>query len=206
MKLFRQSSVKPSRTARIIFILQQRSNSKWFFPGAGFFPFADFAAPFLPNQLLLMSLSALNPKRRIQLGATFVFASGLGAFAVSVLIANLSPANALNIIAPEIMESAQWKTANEYVAQYGLIALLMLSFLPWTPRTAVIATAAAGFEPLAIGASVMIGRIVPIFLYAWLGSEAQKISLRWKRLRVLLLEVESLSKESFSFKSSTKLD
>jgi hypothetical protein len=49
-------------------------------PGAGFFPFADFAAPFLPNQLLLMSLSALNPKRRIQLAATFVFASGLGAF------------------------------------------------------------------------------------------------------------------------------
>jgi uncharacterized membrane protein YdjX (TVP38/TMEM64 family) len=72
------------------------------------------------------------------------------------------------------MESAQWKTVNEYVAQYGLTALLMLSFLPWTPRTAVIATAVAGFEPLAIGASVTLRRIFPIFLYAWLGSQAQK--------------------------------
>lgn len=39
---------------------------RWFLPAVAIFPAADYVLPFLPNQMLLLALSVLHPKRGLR--------------------------------------------------------------------------------------------------------------------------------------------
>ncbi|MGL5928740.1 MAG: hypothetical protein ACRCY8_07380 [Dermatophilaceae bacterium] len=129
----------------------------WFLPAVGGFPLADYAAPVLPNQLLLMALSALRPERWRTLAAVFVGAAVVGA----VLVASVVQVVGHSVV--DALPSLQGVDGVvRRVEQDGLWVLLALSLLPWPPRLAVVACALAGISPLAIGGVLLVGRSVPV--------------------------------------------
>ncbi|MGL5817696.1 MAG: hypothetical protein ACRCYR_09055 [Phycicoccus sp.] len=129
----------------------------WFLPAIGAFPLADYAAPVLPNQMLLVALSALRPERWRALAAVFVGAAVVGAVLV---------ASAVQLVGPTVVDALPSLQgvdgAVRWVEQDGLWVLLVLSLLPWPPRLAVVACALAGVSPLAIGGVLLVGRSVPV--------------------------------------------
>ena len=57
------SIASPSRTARIVLWLDRVSGRPWFLPAVSAFPLCDYVAPVLPNQVLLLALTVLHPRR-----------------------------------------------------------------------------------------------------------------------------------------------
>lgn len=160
-----------ARTLRAIEFLDRAAGKRWFWPTVGLFPVFDYVLPVLPNQLLMIALSALNPRKWWLVALVFVAASALGAFGTAWLIQLLGDAWAeLMPFAPSDSDSWQWTL--EQVRRWGLPAVAVLALLPVPPRLAVIACAVAGLPPEGIAASVAAGRSVPAIAIAFLSARA----------------------------------
>lgn len=179
-----------SRPSRIILALHARADRPWFLPSVGAFPLMDYALPFLPNQLLLIALSMLQPQRWRRLAAVFVIGTSLGALlaALAVQHAGRPLVEALWGAAPLPDAPEGWKGM---VGRYGLIGLAGLSLLPSPPRTAVVLCAFAGLPPAGIMIAVATGRIVPVTGFALIGAWAPQWLRRYGPIDRLLREVEN---------------
>lgn len=175
----------PSRLIRIVLALERRAERKWFLPAVSLFPLADYVLPFMPNQILLLCLSILTPRRWWQLALTFILAAGLGAF-LGVLAIQTIDETILGVL-PDTPAVA---TAREWLAAYGLGALVLLAMLPTPPRSAVILCALAGLPALSIGLCVMAGRTVPVLGYTYLGSRAPHLLRRSRRVDEVMRQIE----------------
>jgi membrane protein YqaA with SNARE-associated domain len=169
---------------RLALRLDALAERRWFLPVVGVFPLADYAAPVLPNQLLLGGLSALRPERWRVLAATFLGAAVVGAIVVASVAGAAGP-SVLDALADldGVDEAVRW------VERHGLWALLGLALLPWPPRTAVVACALVGFSPVAIGAVVLAGRSVPVVATAALAARAPAVLRRFPSLDRVLTAV-----------------
>ncbi|KAB8318333.1 hypothetical protein SD81_016610 [Tolypothrix campylonemoides VB511288] len=180
----------PSRAVRTILAMERRADRPWFLPAASVFPLTDYVLPFLPNQMLLLGLSVLLPRRWWQLALAFVLATGLGA---------LLTAWAIQLIGGPLLDAlfdggpgdGTVAEVMGAIERHGLWALAALALLPWPPRTAVIACAIAGLPPAAIGATVAAGRIVPAAGYTLLGAFAPHLLRRWRPADRLLSELQA---------------
>ncbi|MGW1979516.1 hypothetical protein [Streptomyces sp. NPDC001889] len=179
-----------TRTARILIRLDRAAHRRWFLPALALFPLSDYALPALPNQTLLMGVSALHPRRRRMIALTFVTASAFGAFLT---------ATAAQLAGPWLLDAArelmpgrgELREAGAFVARHGVWALALLSLLPWTPRVAVLACALAGVPPWSIALAVLAGRPLPVILLAATGAGAPRLLRRSRRAERLLAEVHA---------------
>ena len=192
-------NTSPSRTARIVLALDRVSGRPWFLPAVAAFPLCDYIVPVLPNQVLLLALTVLHPRRWWAFGLAWVAAGALGAFLAAVVIQAAGPwlLDALFGGAPEPTGSAA--AALDLIEGWGLWALVPLSMLPWAPHTAVLLCAVTGLPPLGIAAAVALGRALPVGVYAFLGSRAPHLLGRIRSVGRVLREIEDLrSKASCS--------
>lgn len=181
----------PSRAARIIAAVDHAADRPWFLPAVSVFPLTDYALPFLPNQLLLIALSVLQPRRWWLFALVFVAATGLGALLTAHALQAVGPwlLNALFGGRPEEGAAAQ---VLALVERHGLWALALLAALPWPPRTGVVVCALAGLPPPLIGAAVAAGRVVPAGLCTLVGSRAPHLLRRFQSVDRVLGEVQAL--------------
>jgi len=178
-----------SRAARAVLALDRAAGRRWFLPAVGAFPLADYALPFLPNQILLVALSSLRPRLWWRLAFVFALAAGLGAFAVAALAGAAGPA----LIARLGGGAADGSAADALAAvrAHGLWALAAIALLPPTPRTAVVVCAVAGLPPAGIAAAVATARLVPATLLAAAGSAAPRALRRLRAVDAVMREVEA---------------
>ncbi len=182
-------AVRPSRAARTILALDRAATKPWFLPAVGVFPLADYALPFLPNQILLVALSSLRPRLWWRLALMFAVAGGLGAAALAAALQAVGP-QLLALVggAPRAGVTADLVGA---VQVHGLWALTAVALLPPTPRAAVIICALAGLPPTAIGVAVATGRLLPVSLLTVAGAAAPQLVRRMPSFDRLLREVEA---------------
>lgn len=171
--------------------LDRAADRRWFLPAVSVFPLSDYVLPFLPNQMMLVALSVLQPRRWWVFAVTFALSSGLGALLTALVV---------QAVGPWVLESLFGGMPDEgaaagvltMVERHGLWALALLAMLPWPPRSGVVACALAGLPPLGIAAAVTTGRIVPVGVYAFVGSKAPHLLRRFRSVDLLLREVDEL--------------
>jgi hypothetical protein len=174
---------------RTILALDRAAHRPGFLPALSFFPIADYGLWFLPSQMLLATLSVLQPRRWAAFATTFVIAGALGA---------LLTAWAVQAFGPWLLDTllgGRPDRADEIVAtveRYGLPALVLLAALPWPPRATVIVCALGGLPPVAIGLGVAAGRVLPSFGVAWISVRAPHLLRRLAMVDRVLTEVEGL--------------
>lgn len=182
------SLTAPSRAARLALALERRADRPWFLPAVSIFPLSDYVLPFLPNQMLLLGLSVLLPRRWWQFALAFVAATGLGAFMTAVAIQQFGQPLIDALFGGGPGDGAAGAVMGQ-VQRYGVLALVGLGMLPWPPRTAVVVCAIAGLQPVAIGAAVAAGRIVPAAAYTLLGAKAPHLLRRVNSIDRFLREI-----------------
>ncbi|GLF92883.1 hypothetical protein [Streptomyces yaizuensis] len=175
-----------TRTGRILVRLDRAAHRPWFLPALAAFPLSDYVLPFLPNQMLLMGVSALHPRRWPMIALTFVTASVVGAFLVASAVRSAGPWLLETVGAPAPGEGGLGP-----VARHGIWALALLALLPWTPRVAVLACALAGIPPWSIALAVLAGRPLPVTLLATVGARAPHLLGRFRRVERVLAEVRA---------------
>ncbi len=159
-----------ARTLRAVSFVHRSAGKPWFWPVVGLFPSLDYLLPVLPNQLLMIALSMLQPKKWPLVAMVFIAASALGAFGTALLIQALG--EQWMRVMPFSPAGEAWKWAMEQVQRWGLFAVGLLALLPVPPRTAVLACAVAGLPAEGIAAAVAIGRTFPAIAISWLSARA----------------------------------
>ncbi|GGZ36831.1 hypothetical protein GCM10010387_33630 [Streptomyces inusitatus] len=179
-----------ARTVRTLIRLDRAAHRRWFLPALAVFPLGDYALPFLPNQMLLMGVPALHPRRWRAIALTFVIASAAGAFLTATAVQSAGPRllDALGLPAPGLGGLSE---AGGTVTRYGVWALVLLALLPWTPRATVLVCALAGVPPWTIALAVLAGRPLPVALLAAAGARAPHLLRRFRRVDRVLTEVEA---------------
>ncbi|QDY80329.1 hypothetical protein [Streptomyces qinzhouensis] len=178
-----------TRAGRLLIRLDRAAHRPWFLPALAVFPLSDYVLPVLPNQLLLMGVSALHPRRWRTIALTFVAASAVGALLVATAVQSAGPW--LLEAAGRLPGSGELREASDVVNRHGALALAALALLPWTPRAAVLACALAGVPPWSIALAVLAGRPVPVTALALSGARTPRLLRRSRRLERILAEVRA---------------
>lgn len=178
----------PSRTVRAVLALDRGAKRPWFLPVLGVFPLLDYVVPIMPNQMLLVTLSALQAHRWIAIVLTFAVATCLGAFGIAWAIQTLGG----DWIAG-LRERASGRAASpilDMLESHGVWVLTALALLPWPPRTAVLVCAVAGLPPASIAAAVGAGRLVSASVIACLAAHSSQWLRRFTSIDRMLAAVE----------------
>ena len=184
------SASAAGRLARLVVALQARAGRPWFLPSVGVFPVLDYALPVLPNQILLIALSVLQPRLWWRFAAVFVAGAALGALLAALAVQQaVQPLVGMLLGEGSTLDPAPW--LRSFIEHYGLIGLAGLSLLPSPPRTAVVVCAAAGLPPAAIMLAVGAGRLLPLMGLALVGAKSPGLLRRFRSVDALLREVES---------------
>jgi uncharacterized membrane protein YdjX (TVP38/TMEM64 family) len=178
-----------TRAARVLLRLDRAAHRPWFLPAVAVFPLSDFVLPVLPNQMLLMTLGALHPRRWRALALTFIVATSLGALLVAIAVQTAGPW-LLDTIGLNPDQGAI-RDVTRGIERNGLWMLVGLSLLPWTPRTAVLVCVLVGISPWAIAAAVMAGRLVAATALTLIGAKAPHLLRRLRSVDRVLSEVEA---------------
>lgn len=179
-----------SRAAQWTFALADRSERRSFLPAVGVFPLLDYAVPVMPNQMLLLGLSALLPRRWPRLVAVFALAGGLGALVVAFAVQGFGPA-IRDFLVGDAAAGAAAARVLTLIEAHGLWALTALAMLPWPPRSGVLVCSLAGLPPVGIGAAVALGRVVSSSYLALIGAKAPRLLRRWGPADRLFAELEA---------------
>ncbi|MCZ8172676.1 MAG: hypothetical protein ACK442_00180 [Novosphingobium sp.] len=182
---------QPSRAARSIFALERKADRPWFLPFTALFPMADYALPFLPNQMLLTGLALSLPRRWLALALTFALATGIGAGLVAAAIQYWG-SGLVQMLSGSASDPGQAAKVLAALESYGLWALAGFAMLPWPPRLAVLVCALAGLSPAGMTLAVASGRLLPALSYAGLGALAPHVLRRNRRIDAVMREVEAL--------------
>jgi hypothetical protein len=169
---------------RFIAWMERHSHKKWFWGSVWLCPALDYVLPMLPNQMLMIALSALKPARWLFIALLFVSASAAGAYAAAFAVQQFQEA-AASLLPAADEASAAWTSAKANVERWGLWALAVLSLSPFPPRLGVLVCAAAGMPPEQIGLVVAAGRTSPAIILTFLAAKAPARLRGYRKLDAL---------------------
>jgi len=122
-----------------------------------------FAFPFVA---VLIPAVLLSPRRWWSLGLCCGVASGFGA-AVLVEIFSFLGSELVLSRYPDLVESAAWQTASEWLQQWGLLALIVIAGGPVPQTPALFFCALAEVPTPAILVAVAIGKTTKYLFLSW---------------------------------------
>nr|WP_087019845.1 hypothetical protein [Thaumasiovibrio subtropicus] len=159
-------------------------------PMMGALSIGDFFVPALPTQTSVMLLSWLQPQRAALIAFTFAFAAALGASVLALLVLSIETyAQAVMPVEGDELYG-HWQTLQSYIAQYGVIALFVMSLLPTPPRSMIILSLLSGLALFSVVFAVFAGKLVWFGLVVTLITRAPNwlMSLPWigRRLSAIL--------------------
>lgn len=122
-----------------------------------------FSFPFVA---VLIPAVLLSPRRWRTLGLLCGIASGCGA-AVLVEIFQYLGSEFVATRYPDLMSTAAWQTASEWLQRWGLLALLIIAGSPIPQTPALLFCALAELSTPGILIAVAIGKTIKYLLLAW---------------------------------------
>ncbi|QKS30827.1 MAG: hypothetical protein FAZ92_02408 [Accumulibacter sp.] len=122
-----------------------------------------FAFPFVA---VLIPAVLLSPRRWRTLGFSCGVASGCGA-AVLVEIFGFLGSELILSRYPELVQSAAWQTASEWLQRWGLLALMVIAAGPLPQTPALLFCALAELSTPGILLAVAIGKTAKYLFLAW---------------------------------------
>jgi hypothetical protein len=162
----------------------------WLPPVVAGFPAADFFVPVMPNQLLLIGLSALAPRRWPVFALAFAAGTASGGMAIAYAVQFVGVAAAGLAGTDEAADAVAEIT--RYLRLHGLWYLAAIALLPWTPRLTVVACAMVGIHPLAILVTLFFARLVPSAALAMSGAFGLQLAKRSVLLQQLSIRIREL--------------
>ncbi len=165
-----------SRLQRLGSWLRSNAESRWLPAVLPVFPALDFIAPVMPNQLLLIGLSAAAVGRWVVFAAAFMIGTSLGGMLVAYAVQ--SAGMELGFFLDPADDTASVTQTVEQFRLYGLWFLALVALLPTTPRLTVVACALAGFAPIDIGGMLLMARSVPAMTLSAIGAFGPRFALQ----------------------------
>ncbi|EXI67347.1 MAG: hypothetical protein AW08_02182 [Candidatus Accumulibacter adjunctus] len=122
-----------------------------------------FAFPFVA---VLIPAVLLSPRRWRALGVCCGLASGFGAAVLVEIFSFLGTELVLSRY-PDLVASAAWQTASEWIQQWGLLALIVIAGGPVPQTPALLFCALAEVPTSGILVAVAIGKTTKYLFLAW---------------------------------------
>lgn len=177
-----------AKTLRAAAFVHRHSGKPWFWPMAGISPALDYVIPILPNQLLMIALSALQPRRWLTVAGVFVLASSLGAFGAAILVQEAT-ALVSGYLPVEPEPGGTWEAVSGQLERWGVPALAVMALSPIPPRTAVFVCATVGMAPELIALAVGVGRVTPATAISYLSAHMPTRLRRFPRVNALYVRL-----------------
>lgn len=182
------------RINRWIVRLQRFVDRPWYMPAIALLAAADLFIVVVPTDGLVISSVMLRPKRWL---APAVWA-GIGSALGALLLGGLSHYYGEDFVRAafgnELLESANWARARDFLEKHGVYALALISWSPLPQQPAVILCGLAHMPAMGITLSVLIGRLSKYMLFAWIATHAPRLFKGWVPARKEILELEETRK------------
>ncbi|CAM3171375.1 hypothetical protein QTO01_15500 [Vibrio mytili] len=185
-------SKKSTLTQRILNWISENATKPKALPILGGLSIGDFFIPALPTQTSVILLAWCQPKRAIWIILTFAIAATAGAGVLSLIAYSVDGYLIAGISPPDSDLYQHRLRLQNWLEQYGLWTLLVMSMLPTPPRLLIILSLLSGIAWLNIAATVFLGKLAwyslvvmlviktPSFLMSlpWIGLKLQAILTR----------------------------
>jgi membrane protein YqaA with SNARE-associated domain len=158
------------------------SRKKFYFPLLATLAAVDLFILIIPLEAILVSSVVLQKKRWMWIALWMVGGSAVGA----LILGALSQHYGLPFVQafwPHLFQSESWESTTQFLNDWGVWAMAIIagSFLPQQPAVII-----AGFSRMSLGTivlSVVIGRIVKYFAFAFAASHGHKWIKKYSRIK-----------------------
>jgi len=154
--------------------LKLYANCWWYLPLVSLLAGLDLYVMVIPMEAIIVSSVMLSPRRWVAIATCSTLGSAVGAFSLAAIVSNFGHAWAEKFFS-DSMQSQRWQDVAAFLAKYGDWALGLMSFGPLPQQPAVILVALAGMSTVTIFFSVLIGRGIKYFLFAWAATHSPKL-------------------------------
>ncbi|MCM2283097.1 MAG: hypothetical protein NDI61_14740 [Bdellovibrionaceae bacterium] len=168
--------------------LQRHARRWWYAPLVAFLAFADHFTIIIPTDGLLVSAVLLNPKRWVSTMLTVTIGSSLGALALAALI-EWHGLPLLLKISPGIDQTQVWVWTEQFMSEYGMLAVFAVALSPFMQHPAVALASLANVPLLKIFGIVLLGRIIKYGVVCWVASHMPHLLKRLWGMREEIEEV-----------------
>ncbi len=158
-----------SRMQSLIRHLQKHARRWWYSPLVAFLAFLDHFTIVIPTDGLLVSAVLLNPKRWFSTMLVVTLGSSLGALALAALI-EWHGLPLLLKISPGIDGTWMWSWTNEFMDEYGMLAVFAVAISPFMQHPAVALAALAEVPLMKIFGVILLGRTIKYGAVCWVAS------------------------------------
>jgi membrane protein YqaA with SNARE-associated domain len=135
-----------------------------------------FAFPFA---IVLIPAVLLAPQRWLLIGLLCGLASGLGG-AVLVEIFHFMGRELVIARFPQLVDSASWQLASDWLQEYGLLALAIVAGSPMPQTPALFLYSLTGPSSLGVLLAVSIGKTVKYVFLSWLTARYPARFIRYR--------------------------
>jgi membrane protein YqaA with SNARE-associated domain len=135
-----------------------------------------FAFPFA---IVLIPAVLLAPQRWLLIGLLCGLASGLGG-AVLVEIFHFMGRELVIARFPQLVDSASWQLASDWLQEYGLLALAIVAGSPMPQTPALFLDSLTGPSSLGVLLAVSIGKTVKYVFLSWLTARYPARFIRYR--------------------------
>ncbi len=181
-----------SRWQRLIQVqikrLQRHTNRVWYAPLISVLAFLDNFLIIIPNDGILISSSALVPKKWYTFAVGMAIGSSLGA----ILLAYFVEIKGLPLILeyyPSITGHQIWSWSEIFLEKYGLLFVFFVALSPFMQHPAIILAALANMSLVKLWLVIFLGRTIKFLVMSYVASFAPKyLNHFWgirKELRVV---------------------
>ncbi len=187
-------SQKSTLAQRIMNWIGENGTKPKALPILGGISIGDFFIPALPTQTSVILLAWCQPKRSVWIILTFAIAAAIGACVLSLLAYSVDGYLMAAIPHQDSDLYQHWQRLQNWIEQYGLWTLLVMSMLPTPPRLLIILSLLSGIAWLGIAATVFFGKLAWYSLVVMLVIRAPSLlmSLPWigPKLQMMLTRYE----------------
>jgi membrane protein YqaA with SNARE-associated domain len=155
-------------------VLQRFTDRIWYPPLIGVLAALDNLVIVIPNDGILISSSALIPKRWFILALSVTIGSTVGALALASLVEVQGLPWILEVL-PGINESKVWLWSLEFFEKYGLILVFFVAVMPIAQQPAVILASLANTPLFELASIIFLGRFIKFLVMAYIGSHSPKL-------------------------------
>jgi membrane protein YqaA with SNARE-associated domain len=141
----------------------------------------DYVLFVVPLAPLTVGAAAAAPKRWWKMALAIVFGSFVGSMIFFLLISHFGT-SFLDSVSPHMREGAFWLKMEGWVGQYGIWALLFVSFAPTVDHPIIAVAAITKMPTVEVAVALLIGKTLKYFLYSWLGAYAPETL---KKLKII---------------------
>ncbi len=170
--------------------LQENTEKPWFPWALALLGFLDYIFIVFPMTSIVATSAVLNPKRWLRFALIPLIGSIPGALLFSLVLGHYG-VTFLNWLAPSMMTSSFWMTAEHWIHQHGVWALFGLVLLPTSDQPPIAICSFAQMPFIQIALAVIFGKVIKFVFFGWLGSYAPETMSKLRRWNKVETETPS---------------